>query len=548
MATIPTTASPETRVAFDPVRGLWRLLTSVRFALGLIAFLALASLLGVLIPQLPSQMRGNAAAEAAWLEFQRRRFGFLTDTMDGLGLFEIFRSLWFATGLAALVVSVCVCTANRLGPVWRNVSRPQTRVPDDYFERGQPVIVVEVANTGHLTAQLRRRRFRVSMMAEGATTYLFADRYPWAQLATFISHLALVLFIAGGLVTVMTSKQEQIFTGEGATTPVFRTTDSDHLQVYVEDAVGEFDATGFPRDFRTSLVVFKGGREIARGVTTVNRPLKAGGFKFHQSAYFADGAELRVRDVSTGRVVYDEVLALESRATAPRVVVRDAAGNTLLEDAIVPTDFLQDVAGTVVVVPGTPRAFWIGSRGLAGTGAWQLIVFETGRPEGARDVLAQGDKADLGGLSLTFLGMTPVPSTVVNDLPGAEGGAVIELSDGPAGKVLTVGPVAGRALVLGLDSAAVAGGYEYSFVGQREFAGITVRRDPGSTFIWVATGLLLLGLGLTFYTPRRRLWGRIVAGEAVFRGLGGRPSAIEREVREAAKRAPPTSSTIAEVR
>src|SRR5689334_22859647 len=212
MATIQTAAS-QRRIEFDPVKGLWRMLTSVRFALGLIAFLALASLLGIVIPQLPVPMRGNAAAEAAWLEFQRGRFGFLTTPMERLGLFEVFRSLWFATGLTALVISVCVCTANRFGPVWRNVTRPQTRVPDDYFGRAQPVIGLESVQVAGLVRQLRRRRFKVSESREGEVTYLFADRYPWAQLATFISHLALILFIAGGLVTVMGARQQQIFAG-----------------------------------------------------------------------------------------------------------------------------------------------------------------------------------------------------------------------------------------------------------------------------------------------------------------------------------------------
>jgi cytochrome c biogenesis protein ResB len=99
-----------------------------------------------------------------------------------------------------------------------------------------------------------------------------------------------------------------------------------------------------------------------------------------------------------------------------------------------------------------------------------------------------------------------------------------------------VGPVSGQAVVLAESTSAVVGDYEYMFAGVREFAGITVRRDPGSTLIWVATGLLLAGLAATFYTPRRRLWAKISEGKAAFRGLGGRASAIEREVREAVLR------------
>ena len=131
----PSASSGRTWARADPLRWLWRGLTSVRFAVALIAFLALASLLGALIPQLPAEMRGNPTWEAEWFSLQRQRFGFLAEPMERAGLFEVFRSVWFVSGLALLVASVCVCTANRLGPVWRNVFRPQTRVPDDYFER-----------------------------------------------------------------------------------------------------------------------------------------------------------------------------------------------------------------------------------------------------------------------------------------------------------------------------------------------------------------------------------------------------------------------------
>jgi cytochrome c biogenesis protein len=522
----------------DPIRLLWRGLVSVRFALGLIGFLALATLIGAVVPQLPAEMRGNAVAEAAWLEFQRERFGLLGGPMEALGLFQVFRSLWFVSALALLVASVCVCTANRLPPIWRNVFKPQTRVPDEYL--AHDATIVASVDAAAMERELRRKRYRVRLQRDGDATYVFADRYPWSQFATFVSHLALILFLAGGLVTAMTAREQQVFIAEGEPAlPVFPIDDPDHMQVFVEDAVGLFDETGFPLDFRTSLVVFKDGEEVARGVTTVNNPLRYGGYTFHQSAYFPDGAHLRVRDAVSGRVVYDEVLALTQGAATPRVVVRDGNGGVVLDDVIVPTDFIAGAAGTSVSIPGAGRSFWIGARPGAEGEGWQLIVFETGGGE-TRDVIGPGQSLDLGGLTLTFSGISEVPSTLVVNLPGSDGQAVAELTEGPGGEVLTVGPVGGRALSLAAGQPAVLGDYEYSFGGRREFSGLTVRRDPGSTFIWVATGIFLLGLGLTFYTPRRRLWGKIDSAQAAFRGLGGRKIAVEREIREVAAKASAT--------
>jgi cytochrome c biogenesis protein ResB len=38
---------------------------------------------------------------------------------------------------------------------------------------------------------------------------------------------------------------------------------------------------------------------------------------------------------------------------------------------------------------------------------------------------------------------------------------------------------------------------------------MVIRRDPGQPVIWLAFGLLIAGLVLTFYFPRRRAWARI---------------------------------------
>jgi cytochrome c biogenesis protein len=519
----------------DPSRWLWRGLTSVRFALALIGFLALATFLGAVIPQLPSAMRDNPAAVSVWLEFQRERFGILTTPMERAGLFEVFRSYWFLGGLGLLVASVCVCTLNRLAPIWRNVFRPQTQLPEELYSREGMIVALPAAGPPAMAAELRRRRYRVVLQDQEGSAYIFADRYPWAQFATFVSHLALILFLAGGLVTFLTAREQNLLVAEGETLPVFAVTDRDHMQVRVDDAVGRFDDAGFPLEYRTRLAVFRDGREVKQGDTTVSGPLSYGGYRFHQTAYFPDGAALKVREVASGRAVYDQVLALTSQAATPRVVVRDNLGRVVLEDVIVPTDYLGPVAGTRVLLPDG-REFWMGGRpGQDGDG-WQLVVFETGRPDGARSVLAEGQSLDLGDITLAFAGMTTLPSTTIR-LPGAETDAVAELSRGPAGPLLNVGPIQGQALALSAQQPVQLGPYEYSFEGVREFAGITVRRDPGSTLIWVATGVFLLGLALTFYTPRRRLWGKITSGEAAFRGLGGRAMAIEREIRDAAARA-----------
>jgi cytochrome c biogenesis protein len=46
-------------------------------------------------------------------------------------------------------------------------------------------------------------------------------------------------------------------------------------------------------------------------------------------------------------------------------------------------------------------------------------------------------------------------------------------------------------------------------VGFSEYTLLIAKRDPGAPIIWLAFATLLLGLAITFYLPRRRVWARL---------------------------------------
>ncbi len=72
-------------------------------------------------------------------------------------------------------------------------------------------------------------------------------------------------------------------------------------------------------------------------------------------------------------------------------------------------------------------------------------------------------------------------------------------------------------------------------VGKRNSSPGPVRRDPGATLIWVAAGLLLAGLLVTFYVPRLRLWARVRPQETVIAGPAERGGAFQTEAKRLAR-------------
>ena len=52
-------------------------------------------------------------------------------------------------------------------------------------------------------------------------------------------------------------------------------------------------------------------------------------------------------------------------------------------------------------------------------------------------------------------------------------------------------------------------GYTFTFEREAQYTGVTVRKDPASTLMWIASFLLVAGMIMTFGFPHRRLWLRV---------------------------------------
>src|SRR2546426_10446660 len=275
----------------NPLRAVWWLFTSVRFAIVLLAVLSAISLVGVLLPQVPAAMRGDVMLETAWLGSKEGTFGFLTDPMDRLGLFDLFHARWFAVLLAITAVSTGAYVISRFAGVWASITGPRMRVPDRYFDIAPNRLhAAEGIDAGKLSALLRRARYRVECFEEPGATYLFADRFQWAQLASLLTHAAVIVFILAAVVSRVDAFSSPLFLSEGSTLPVFPVRDANQMQVELVDAHGEFAADGRPLDYRSDLIIYERGEEVERCVSTVNSPCSYNGYRFYQSAYFGFGA------------------------------------------------------------------------------------------------------------------------------------------------------------------------------------------------------------------------------------------------------------------
>lgn len=528
----------------DPLRWAWNLLTNVKFALVLVGTAAAAGFVGVVLPQVPGPMRSNAAARSAWLELRRDDFGRLTDPMDRLGLFDVFHSSWFNGLWVMIIVAVTVCTVSRFLPTWRSVHHPTKVVGDGYFQRAHnSASFSHPGGAGAVEALLRKRRYSVERTkdAEGAT-YLFAERFSWSQYGTFLSHLALLMLLIGALLTTLSGFNQTLVLAEGTpAAPVFDTPGPNQIFVKMLDAVRGKDEAGNIVDFR-SFVEVRRGDEVKTCQASVNDPCHAFGYKIHQAAWFNDLARLRITGAN-GQVVYDDVLDFNGETNAvPVMKVTDTAGAVLFNQDLpqMGTDTgaapgrEDDRAESVLAFPQSAlNSSPVGYAATWRVSGGQLVLTLSGE-DLDESQLRPGQSLRAGAYMIEYSGIRTIPAIRINDMPGAVGDATIVQmpNDGQGNPYLFVTGVDNDNVALANNKpVTAASGYTYTFGGQVEASGVSVKRDPGDTFIWVAVGMAIIGLAITFYIPRRRIWVKVSDGRTYVAGVAERTTRFSRELR-----------------
>ena len=144
------------RPARDPVELVWTLFCSIRFAVVLNVALALAAMLGTVVPQMPPGIQNFELELDRFLDGVRDRYGDFAGVLHWAGFFDLYNSLPFRMLVVLVVFSIVMCTLNRWGPIMRLIRDPSIRVSDNFITglaekaqfRAVPLVADAVHNLG----------------------------------------------------------------------------------------------------------------------------------------------------------------------------------------------------------------------------------------------------------------------------------------------------------------------------------------------------------------------------------------------------------------
>jgi cytochrome c biogenesis protein len=324
------------------MRSVWKSFASVRLAIFLIILLALASVVGTLIPQ------GRGAEEYA------ARYGDLAGLFAKLQLTRLYRSSWFLTLLFLFAVNLTVCTVSRLGPRLRRAFGPPSatdaasvaamRIKGRVRLSGPPA----QAAAG-ISRELAARRYAVRAADGENGTVLLARKRRLGWFGSEAVHLGLLVILAGGIVSGLAGRRSHLPLLEGQTADVPHA----DFRIRLDRFETEYYPQGGVKAWKSTVSVLENGAPVRTEVVVVNRPLVHRGFHFYQSSYGWDWQSPSV-EIVVGRK--DDASAARSVTlrTGDRAAV-DGPGITHLGVRRFVPDFVLGEGNRVQSRSGEPR-------------------------------------------------------------------------------------------------------------------------------------------------------------------------------------------------
>ena len=466
--------APDRNAPIDRLVRAWRQLTSMRVALILLFLLAIVAIPGSVFPQ-----RGADVARVAAYYVQHPGAAPL---LDRLGLFDVYASPWFAAVYLLLFISLVGCVVPRLRLHLATVGMPPPAAPrnlsrlshfSSYTSSRSPD-----AERTRLDATLRKRRWRTMVRGDAVS----AEKGYVREWGNLLFHYALVLLLIGIAVGGLFGYKGSVVLVQGQTFANIPGQYNAFDRGRVVDVRGiepfsvhldRFDATyldtGEPSDFGATVTWRPSpGAAPRQAVISPNHPLGV-------PSGFLDGPTN----------VY-----LIGHGFALHVVVRDPSGTIVYDDT----------------EPTRPMA---GDNNLTSTGA---VKVKLAKPEQLGFSATFSPTWTEGGTSAFPAPNDPRVTLTAfrGDLNELAPQTVYALDTTRMEPFLDKGAPLSQTLKVG-ESWTLPNGYSATFAGWTNWTQLSINHDPGKRTALLAAIVMVLGLLLSLFVSRRRVWARITS-------------------------------------
>ncbi len=259
-------------------------LSSLKLTIALLIIIAVASILGTVIPQ---QYGGGEA-------FRHLSPG-LVKAFRSLQLFDMYHSVWFIILMGLLSLNLITCSLNRFPTSWKLFKKIPSLDRGKPFEKLSPDRILVIEGKPHEVIGrgenlLKKRYKRVRKKDTANSTVFYGEKGTYSHFGVYVIHLSILIIIAGAIISSLLGFNAYVNIAEGESTNT----------VYLgrQKGIKKLDFTvrcdkfsialyknGMPKEYRSNLSFLKDNNVIFQGPLLVNHPITVNGIRFYQASY-----------------------------------------------------------------------------------------------------------------------------------------------------------------------------------------------------------------------------------------------------------------------
>jgi cytochrome c biogenesis protein len=281
---------------------VWRFFRSVKLTIVLLILLAVASIIGTVIPQISQR---ESAEFARGLSPEVFRF------FGALDLFDMYHAPWFRLLMGCLALNLVVCSVDRFPGTWkvfRTAPRPDRNRPfEDLLPEQAFSVAVPIEEASERIQGFLQGRYRTVVTKKAPAVYhYYVEKGRFSHFGVYLVHGSVLLILMGALVGSFLGFQgyANILENE-QTNSIALFKKREHLDlgfaVRCDRFTVEYYDTGAPKEFRSDLTFLVDGQVVNQQSVRVNHPVQFRGVVFYQSSFgFIPGKTVHMRIARNG--------------------------------------------------------------------------------------------------------------------------------------------------------------------------------------------------------------------------------------------------------